>query len=598
MFIFFNNFDKLLVMSNVRKLVHGMNKKYVIHSVLSPIFMIGEVLMEVFIPLVMSKIIDEGIANSNLPYVIKVGLLMIGIACVSFCCGVLGTVFSVSAAQGFAYNLRENLYNKIQTFSFANIDKFSTASLVTRLTTDVNMTQNVYRMLIHMCVRSPFMLIAGTLMAFKINSKLAVLFLVAVPVIAISILVLSSVAHPRFKKFMKKIDVLNATVQENLIGIRDVKAFVRGDYEQKKFEKAADDVRNTQVKAEKVLIFMMPIMMLVMYTAMIVVMWFGGKQVVFGTMKSGELISFFTYVTQVLSSLMMLGMIFISIVMARACADRITEVLDENAEITSPKNAVMQVKNGEVIFENVSFSYNSDLQNAVLSDISLQIKSGQVVGIIGGTGSSKTTLVSLLPRLYDVTKGIIKIGGIDIKNYDLKVLRDAVSVVLQKNVLFSGTIKSNLKWGNENATDSQIINACKAADADSFIASFPDGYDTNLGQGGVNLSGGQKQRLCIARALLKNPKILILDDSTSAVDTATESRIRNALKEIAPETTKIIIAQRISSVKEADVIFVLDEGKINGFGTHEQLLENNKIYREVYESQQQGSGDADLAGEE
>lgn len=585
-------------MSEVKKLVHGMEKKYVIHSILSPVCMIGEVVMEVLIPLVMSKIIDQGIANSNLPYVVKTGLLMVGIACVSFCCGVLGTVLSTSAAQGFAYNLRGRLYNKIQTFSFANIDKFSTASLVTRLTTDVNMTQNVYRMLIHMCVRSPFMLISGTLMAFKINKELAVLFLIAIPVIAISILTLSSIAHPRFKRMMKKMDVLNATVQENLIGIRDVKAFVRGDYEQKKFEKAADDVRSAQVKAEKILIFMMPIMMLVMYVAMIVVMWFGGKQVVFGTMKSGELISFFTYVTQVLSSLMMLGMIFISLVMAKACTERITEVLDEVPDIDSPQNPVMQVKDGSISFENVSFSYNSDLQNCVLSDVNLQIESGQVIGIIGGTGSSKTTLISLLPRLYDTVKGSVKIGGIDVKDYDIEVLRDAVSVVLQKNVLFSGTIKENLRWGNENATDEQIVNACKASDADSFISSFPDGYETNLGQGGVNVSGGQKQRLCIARALLKNPKILILDDSTSAVDTATESRIRNALKEIAPETTKIIIAQRISSVKEADKIFVLDEGRINGFGTHEELLENNEIYREVYESQQQGSGDADLAGEE
>ena len=435
-------------------------------------------------------------------------------------------------------------------------------------------------------------------MAFKINSELAVLFLVAIPVIAVAILTLSSFAHPRFKRMMKKIDVVNATVQENLVGIRDVKAFVRGDFEEDKFNKVAADVKNAQVKAEKVLIFMMPLMQLVMYVCMIVVMWLGGKQVVFGTMKSGELISFFTYVTQVLSSLMFLGMIFISIVMARACTERVVEVLDEQPDITAPENPVMTVKDGSIEFENVSFSYSKDMENCVLSDVSLKVESGQVVGIIGGTGSSKTTLISLLPRLYDATSGKIKIGGVDVRDYDLEVLRDAVSVVLQKNVLFSGTIKDNLRWGNENATDSQIEQACKAADAESFIKSFPEGYETNLGQGGVNVSGGQKQRLCIARALLKNPKILILDDSTSAVDTATESRIRNALKEIAPDTTKIIIAQRISSVKEADVIFVLDEGKLNGFGTHEQLLETNEIYREVYESQQQGSGDADLAGEE
>ncbi len=397
---------------------------------------------------------------------------------------------------------------------------------------------------------------------------------------------------------MKKIDVINATVQENLVGIRDVKAFVRGDYEEDKFYKVAEDVKNAQVKAEKVLIFMMPLMQLIMYVCMIVVMWLGGKQVVFGTMKSGELISFFTYVTQVLSSLMFLGMIFISIVMARACTERVLEVLDEQPDIKNPENPVITVKDGSIEFENVSFSYNKDMSNCVLSDVSLSVESGQVVGIIGGTGSSKTTLVSLLPRLYDATSGNIKIGGVDVRDYDLEVLRDAVSVVLQKNVLFSGTIKENLRWGNENATDSQIEKACQAADAESFIKNLPDGYETNLGQGGVNVSGGQKQRLCIARALLKNPKILILDDSTSAVDTATESRIRNALKEIAPDTTKIIIAQRISSVKEADVIFVLDEGKLNGFGTHEQLLKTNEIYREVYESQQQGSGDADLAGEE
>ena len=585
-------------MSTMKKLVGGMEKKYVINSILSPIVMIGEVLMEVIIPFVMAKIIDVGIATSNLPYVIKTGLLMIGLACVSLTCGVLGTRFSTYAAQGYAYNLRKRLYDKIQSFSFANIDKFSTASLVTRLTTDVNMSQNVYRMLIHILFRSPIMLVAGTVMAFKLNPNLALVFLIAIPVIAIGIGLISAMAYPRFERMMHRFDDMNGAIQENLIGIRVVKAYVRGDFEESKFKKAAAAVKDAQTKAEKLVIFLMPLLQLVMYLTMIAVMWFGGHQVVEGHMLSGELISFFTYVTQVLSSLMMMGMIFISIVMVQASNHRICEVLDEVPDISNPDNPLTQVADGSVEFENVDFSYNESADNCVLSGISLKIKSGQVVGIIGGTGSSKSTLVSLLPRLYDVFRGSVKVGGQDVRKYDLAVLRDSVAMVLQKNVLFSGSIKENLRWGNPDATDEEIIEACKAADADSFVQSFTEKYDTDLGQGGVNVSGGQKQRLCIARALLKKPKILILDDSTSAVDTATESRIRKALKELAPETTKIIIAQRISSVKDADIIFVLDDGKLSGFGTHEELLESNKIYREVYESQQQGSGDADLAGDE
>ena len=582
-------------MSTIRKLVSGIERKYIRNSILSPLFMIGEVVMEVIIPFIMAKIIDLGIANRDLPFVAKYGILMIGLACFSLLCGMLGTVFSTTAAQGFGYNLRKRLYAKVQSFSFANIDKFSTASLVTRLTTDVNMAQNVYRMMIQMCVRSPFMLVAGTLMAFKINSGLAVIFLVAIPAIIIAVIVIATIAFPRFSRMMKKIDVMNGTIQENLIGIRVVKAYVRTNFEEDKFRKAADDVRTTQVKAEKVVIFMIPIMQLTMYLTMIAVLWFGGNQVIRGTMLSGELISFFTYVTQVLMSIMMLGMVFVSIVMVQASNRRIVEVLDENSDITNPISPIEKVLDGSIKFTNVNFSYNKKGDNCVLKDINLEIKSGQVVGIIGGTGSSKTTLVSLLPRLYDVYSGTVEIGGEDVRKYDLSVLRDSVAIVLQKNILFSGTIKDNLKWGNENATDEQIVQACKAADADCFISSFPDGYDTELGQGGVNVSGGQKQRLCIARALLKNPKILILDDSTSAVDTATEGRIHKTLKELAPDTTKIIIAQRISSVKDADVIFVLDEGKISGYGTHDELIANNEIYREVYESQQQGSGDADLS---
>ena len=581
-------------MSDVKKLLKGLEKKYVVNTFLSPIVMIGEVIMEVIIPFVMAKIIDVGVANKDLPFVLKTGLLMVGLAVISLCFGVLGTKFSTFAAQGFAANLRKRLFNRIQAFSFANVDKFSTASLVTRLTTDVNMTMNVYRMLIHMCIRSPFMLIAGSIMAFAINKKLAVVFLVAIPVIAFSILFISVKAHPRFEKMMKKFDKMNAAIQENLIGIRIVKAFVRGKYEEEKFNQAAEDVKKAQVHAEKLIILMMPIMQLVMYSTMICVMWLGGRQVAWGQMLSGELISFFTYVTQVLSSLMMLGMVFVSLVMVKASKKRIVEVLDEIPEIENPTNPITTVKDGSVQFENVFFSYNKKKDNCVLKDVSVNIKSGQVVGVIGGTGSSKTTFVSLIPRLYDALEGSVKVGGVDIRNYDLQTLRDSVAMVLQKNVLFSGTIKENLRWGNPEATEAELIAACKAADAHSFIENFTDGYETELGQGGVNVSGGQKQRLCIARALLKKPKILILDDSTSAVDTATESRIWGELKTLAPETTKIIIAQRISSVKDADVIFVLDEGQINGFGTHQELLQNNKIYKEVFESQQT-AGDADMA---
>ena len=584
-------------MSTIRKLTQGLSKKYIVNTILSPLVMIGEVVMEVIIPFIMAKIIDVGIAGKDLPFVARYGAIMIGLAIFSLTCGVLGTRFSTVAAQGFAYTLRTRIYKKIQTFSFANIDHFSTASLVTRLTTDINMVQNVYRMLIHMCVRSPFMLIAGTIMAFRMNSQLAILFLIAIPLIVISVLTISNLAHPRFKIMMKKFDGMNSAIQENLIGIRIVKAYVRGEFEEKKFRKAADEVRRAQVHAEKLIIFMMPIMQLVMYVSMIAVMWFGGRLVVGGHMLSGELISFFTYVTQVLSSIMFLGMVFVSLVMVQASNQRIVEVLDEVPDIENPANPVMEVRDGSVEFDHVDFSYHKKADNCILKDINLKIKSGQVVGIIGSTGSSKTSLVALLPRLYDVLAGSVKIGGVDVRDYDITVLRDSVAMVLQKNVLFSGTIRDNLKWGNAQATDEQIVEACKAADADSFISSFPEGYDTMLGQGGVNVSGGQKQRLCIARALLKSPKILILDDSTSAVDTATEGRIRGALKELAPETTKIIIAQRISSVKEADMIVVLDEGSISAVGTHDQLLESSKIYREVFESQQQGSGDADLADE-
>ncbi len=582
-------------MSGIKKLTSGMDRKYILYTVLSPLSMVGEVCMEICIPYVMARIIDVGIIQQHsFSYVVRTGLFMMALSVVSLIFGCFGSIFSARASQGFSDNLRRKLFNQVQGFSFANIDKFSTASLVTRLTTDVTNVQNVYRMLVQMCWRSPFMLIAGSFMAFRINARLALVFLVSIPVLAAAIVIISLAAHPLFEKMLRKYDSLNARIQENLIGIRVVKAYVRKDFENDKFRTAADDVRKAQVKAERKIILLFPIMQIVVYSTIITVMWLGGKQVLFGTMQVGELTSFITYVTQILSSLMMMGMIFTGVVLSIASVRRILEVLDEKSDITDPESPVMEVRDGSVEFNNVSFSYSKDPGNCVLTDADISIKSGAVVGIIGGTGSSKTSFVSLIPRLYDATSGSVKVGGVDVKDYDLTVLRDSVAMVLQKNVLFSGTIRENLLWGNENATDEEIRRACIAADADSFISTFPEGYETRLEQGGSNVSGGQKQRLCIARALLKNPKILIFDDSTSAVDTATEARIRTSLREIAPETTKIIIAQRISSVKDADMIIVLDDGKINGFGTHEELLESNRIYREVNDSQSQGSGDADI----
>lgn len=580
-------------MGTIRKITAGLEKKYWLNTFLSPFVMIGEVVMETLIPFLMAKIIDVGISSHNMTYVLRVGGIMVLCAVVSLCFGAGGARFGAVAALGFARNLRRNLFKKVQSFSFANVDHFSSASLVTRLTTDVTNVQNVYQMICRICFRAPFMLVAGTLMAFKINAELALVFIVAIPVLAVAVIGLSSAAYPRFSAMLKKYDKMNSIVQENLIAIRVVKAFVRGDYEDEKFENAAKDVRNAQVRAEKIVIALMPFMQVVVYVCIIWVLWFGGKMIVFGSMKAGELVSFLTYVTQILMSLMMIGMIFVNIVLSRASVNRICQVLDEVPDISNPKNPVMTVTDGSVDFENVSFSYSKNKENFVLSDINLHINSGNVVGIIGGTGSSKTTLVSLIPRLYDAASGVVKLGGINVKDYDLKTLRDNVAVVLQKNVLFSGTIKENLKWGKKDASDEEIIAACKVSDADSFIQALPDGYETELGQGGVNLSGGQKQRLCIARALLKNPKILILDDSISAVDTSTEKRIREALCSLHPEITKIIIAQRISSVKDSDIIFVLDDGKINGCGTHDELLKNNRIYKEVYESQS-SLGDADI----
>lgn len=576
-----------------------METRFKVFSVLSPVSMIGEVVMETVIPLLMAKIIDTGIANRDISYVVRVGLLMVALSVVSLAFGALGGIFSAHGATGFSRNLRRNVFSKIQTFSFGNIDHFSTSSLVTRLTTDITNLQNTYQMIIRLCFRAPFMLVSGSVMACLINLKLATVFFVAVPFLAVVLVLIGTRAYPRFSRMMKQYDQLNNTVQENLNAIRVVKSFVRGDHENKKFSDSAALVKKAQVSAEKLVIMALPMMMLVVYTCIIVALWFGGKMIVVGDMQTGQLISFITYIGQILMSLMMLSMIFIMLVLSRASMTRVVEVLDEVPEIKNPGPHAFvdqdsnvahgifdKVPNGSIDFRDVSFSYHKDPGNCVLTNVNLHIESGQMVGIIGGTGSSKTTLVSLIPRLYDVLSGSVCVGGIDVRKYDIKALRDGVAMVLQKNVLFSGSIKSNLKWGDENASDEEIIAACKASDAYEFVSSFPDGFDTDLGQGGVNLSGGQKQRLCIARALLKKPKILILDDSTSAVDTATDARIRAALRSNLPDTTKIVIAQRINSVQDADIIFVMDNGKIDGIGTHDELLATNSIYREVYESQQ------------
>ena len=545
--------------------------------------------MEMLIPLIMAKIIDVGIASYDINYVVKVGLIMIGATCLSLIMGVLSGRFAALASTGFAHNLRKNLFQKIQDFSFSNMDKFGTPSLVTRLTSDVTNAQNTYQMLIRITVRAPAMLIVASFMTYFINKELSSFIFIIVPILAVILTLIATKAFPRFKEMLKRYDVLNSDVQENLTGIRVVKSFVQEQQENQKFNNTADAVRSAQLKAEQIIIFTMPVMQFMMYTAIIVILWFGGVQIIGGSMQAGELISFLTYVNQILMSLMMLSMIFVMLVLARASIARILEVLEEEPAIKDMASQNSQaVQNGSVEFKNVSFTYSKHNTNPVLKNINLTIKPGSVVGIIGGTGSSKSTLVQMIPRLYDVTEGQVLVDGRDVRDIPMVTLRDSVSMVLQKNVLFSGTIKENLKWGNKNATDEEVTQACIWADADGFVRSFPDGYDTVLGQGGVNLSGGQKQRLCIARALLKNPKILILDDSTSAVDTATDARIRSALNNNLPDVTKIIIAQRITSVQDSDLIVVMDDGAIAATGTHQELLETSEIYREVYESQQKG----------
>ena len=565
---------------------------YGLYTLLTPLVMIGEVGMEVLIPYVMSLIVNNGIeGDGGTAYTVKMGLLMVGMAIVSLIFGSLGAYFSSKASMGFSKNLRSKLFNKVQDFSFKNVDHFSTASLVTRLTTDVTMVQNSFMMLIKMAFRSPVMLIGALIMAVRVKPDLSLVFLVSVPVLALSMTFIMTKAHPRFRLMLDRYDKMNSDVQENLIGIRAVKAFVREDNEKKKFSMGAEAVRKAQISAEKLVILTSPIMQMTMYATIVAVLWFGGKMVIGEDMQIGDLSAFVTYINQILMSLMMLSMIFMMLVISRASVSRIVEVLDEQPDITDENASEREVYDGSIEFKNVTFSYNDTAEEAVLKNIDLKIASGETIGIIGATGSAKTTLVSLIPRLYDTSEGEVLVGGANVKSYKLEKLRDAVSVVLQKNVLFSGTIKENLRWGDKNATDEQIEDACKSACADEFISGFPDGYETDLGQGGVNVSGGQKQRLCIARALLKKPKIIILDDSTSAVDTATDASIRKAFREKLGDTTTIIIAQRISSVRDCDRIIVLEDGRIDGIGTHEELLASNAVYREVYDSQQKGDED-------
>ena len=566
-------------------------KEYKKASIITPIFVTFEVIMELLIPLLMSTLIDNGISTGNMKHVFIVGGVMVVIAGLSLLFGVLSGKSAALASTGFAKNLRKSMYENIQSFSFSNIDKYSTAGLVTRMTTDVTNVQNSYQMILRMCFRAPMMLIFALIMSFTISKKLSSLFLVAIVFLGICLALIISNAHPVFIKVFKKYDDLNASVQENVNAIRVVKAYVREDYEIKKFEKAADNVYKLFVKAESILACNMPAMMLSVYGCILGLSWFGANMIVEGSLTTGQLVSLFSYIMNIMISLMMLSMVFVMVTMSKASAERIAEVLEEKSDLTNPENPDFEIENGDIDFNNVNFAYKKGSKKYVLQNIDLHIKSGETIGIIGGTGSSKSSLVNLISRLYDVSEGSVFVGGKDVRSYDIETLRNEVSVVLQKNVLFSGTIKENLRWGDKNATDEEIIRACELACVNEFIDTLPNGYDTYIEQGGTNVSGGQKQRLCIARALLKKPKILILDDSTSAVDTATDAKIRNAFSKEIPNTTKIIIAQRISSVQDADKIIVLDDGKISGVGTHEELLENNEIYADVYNSQVKGDDD-------
>ena len=575
------------------KRLAGCVRQYKGASLLSPLFVVLEVIMEVIIPLLMAKLIDDGIDGANQAAILKTGGILAVCCILSLLFGILAGHFAAKASAGFAKNIRHDLFHTVQGFSFFNIDRFSASSLVTRLTTDVTNLQNAYQMIVRVALRSPAMLIFSLAMAIRISPKLSIIFLIAIPILGAFVFFLMSSVHPIFERVFRTYDKLNNVMQENVHGVRVVKAFVREDYEISKFAKISQKIYADFCKAEGRLSFSMPGMQVAVYSCMLLLSWFGARIIVDSggsDLTTGELMSLMTYALQILGALMMLSMIFVMVVISRASAERIVEVLDEQSDLTNPEHPVLKVADGSVDFSHVSFSYSKRMDKCCLKDIDLHIPSGMTVGILGGTGSSKSSLVQLIPRLYDTTAGTVKVGGVDVKDYDLDTLRNAVAMVLQKNVLFSGTIKENLRWGNEQATDAELQEACRLANADEFIATFPKGYDTYLEQGGANVSGGQKQRLCIARALLKKPKILILDDSTSAVDTKTDAGIRTALKTYLPETTKFIIAQRISSLQDSDLILVLDGGVINGMGTHEELLQTNAIYQEIYEEQTKKGG--------
>lgn len=580
------------MLKTIGKQLNGFRKD----SLLTPLFMILEVAMEMVIPLLMASIIDKGVNAGNMSHIYKVGAVMVVCAAIGLFAGLMGGRYGARASAGLARNIRKSMYEKIQTFSFANIDKFSTAGLVTRMTTDVTNLQNAYQMILRMAVRASISMIVAIIMAFYVSASIAKYFMIAVVFLAVFLSIIISKATKYFSEVFPKYDDLNQSVQENVSAIRVVKAFVREDYEIDRFNKASKNLYAMFIRAENLVVSNMPVMMATIYACILMISWVGAKMIVAGDLETGELMSLFTYCLNILMNLMMVSMVFVMISMSTASMKRIAEVLDEETTLKNPDNPDKEVVDGSITFNHVNFGYHKEAEEWVLKDINLSIKSGETIGIIGATGSAKTSFANLISRIYDVSEGSVMVGGKDVRSYDLEALRNQVSVVLQKNVLFSGTILDNLRWGDENASREECIKACRLACADDFISSFPDGYDTRIEQGGSNVSGGQKQRICIARALLKKPKILILDDSTSAVDTATDAKIRKAFREEIPNTTKLIIAQRISSVQDADRIIVLEHGEVDGFGTHEELLESNEIYRDIYESQTGGSGDFDEVG--
>lgn len=577
------------------KVLGAQIKEFKKDSILTPVFMILEVIMEMIIPLLMASIIDDGVDAGDLNHIYKVGGIMIVMALIGLWAGLMGAKFGARASTGFARNLRKAMYENIQTFSFSNIDKYSTSSLITRLTTDVTNMQNSYQMILRMAMRAPASMITAMVMAFSINARLASIYLVAVIFLSVCIAFILPRANRYFRQVFEKYDDLNASVQENVSAIRVVKAYVREDYEKDKFAKANQNIYNMFLKAEKLVVINMPLMQVTVYSCILLISWLGAKTIVAGGLTTGEMMSLLAYCMNILMSLMMVSMIIVMLSMSYASAKRIAEVLTEKTDLSNPENPVEHVRDGSIVFQNVSFAYNKD-GKPVLNNINLDIKSGETIGIIGGTGSAKSSLVNLISRLYDVTSGKLLVGGLDVRRYDMEALRNQVAVVLQKNVLFSGTILENLRWGNKEASEEECIRACRLACADEFIQKMPDKYNTHIEQGGANVSGGQKQRLCIARALLKKPKILILDDSTSAVDTATDAKIRKAFAEEIPDTTKLIIAQRVSSVQNADRIIVMDNGAVTAFASHDVLLKESPIYREVYESQTGGNADFDQNG--